>query len=84
MLFRSGYELTEVLGFFAPAKTPANLVATLNQEANKALKRPEVREAFLKAEVEPVGGTPEQFLAVIKSDIAKFSKLIREANLKPQ
>ena len=77
-----GYDLKEVLGFFTPAKTPSQLINMLNQEANKLLRKPEVRDAFLKAEVEPVGGPPEELAAVIKSDIGKFGKLIREASIK--
>jgi len=67
---------------WAPAKTPAAIISRLNQEVVRALNRPDVKERFLNAGVETVGTSPEQFAAIIKSDIARLSKLIKDAGIK--
>ena len=71
-------------GLFAPAGTPAEIVALLNQEVVKALKSPDVREAAAGFGFELNGGTPEQFAAAIESDLARVSKVIRDAGIKPE
>jgi len=71
-------------GLFAPARTPAEIVARLNQEVVKALKSPDVREAAAGFGFELYGNTPEQFAAAIKSDQARVSKVIRDAGIKPE
>ena len=77
-----GYEATGMTGMWAPAKTPAAIISRLNQEVVRALNRPDVKERFLNAGVETVGTSPEQFAAIIKSDIARLSKLIKDAGIK--
>jgi tripartite-type tricarboxylate transporter receptor subunit TctC len=71
-------------GLFAPAGTPAEIVARLNQEVVKALKLPDVQEAAAGFGFELHGGTPEEFAAAIKSDQARVSKVIRDAGIKPE
>ena len=65
-----------------PGKTPALVIKRLNQEIVRALNQPDVKEKFLKAGVEVVGSTPEQFAAVIKSESASFAKVIKDAGIK--
>ena len=78
-----GYVSEQVLGFFAPARTPEAVVRRLNQEAGRMLDKPEVRERLLNTAQEPVGGTPEQLLDLVKADLAKVGKLIQDGVIKP-
>jgi len=71
-------------GLFAPAGTAAEIVARLNQEVAKALKAPDVREAAAGFGFELYGNTPQQFAAAIDSDLARTSKVIRDAGIKPE
>jgi tripartite-type tricarboxylate transporter receptor subunit TctC len=71
-------------GLFAPAGTPADIVARLNEEVVKALKSPDVRDAAAGFGFEIYGNTPEEFSEAIKSDLARVSKVIRDAGIKPE
>jgi tripartite-type tricarboxylate transporter receptor subunit TctC len=71
-------------GLFAPANTPRDIVIKLHGEAVKALALPEVRDHFERAGIEPIGSTPEQFAQQVRSDIAKFSKIAREAGIRAE
>ncbi len=77
-----GYEATSIVGMFAPAKTPEAVIARLNQETVRVLNRAELKERFLKSGVETVGSTPEEFGAVVRSEMARLGKVIREANIR--
>ena len=79
-----GYESISVFAIFAPAKTPAAIIQRLNQETQAVLKTAETRERFLNAGVEPVGGPPEQLGALMKSEMAKWGKVIRDAGLRAE
>jgi len=80
----SGLVLDQWLGVFAPAGTPGAITARLNAEINKALADPAVRRAFAESAQEPVGGTAEEFTALVREDYAKFGRLVKELNIKPQ
>jgi tripartite-type tricarboxylate transporter receptor subunit TctC len=71
-------------GLFAPAGTPADIVARLNQEVVKALKSPDVREAAAGFGFELYGNTPKEFAQAIESDLARVSKVIRDAGIRPE
>jgi tripartite-type tricarboxylate transporter receptor subunit TctC len=77
-----GYESISIYGVFAPAKTPEAIIRQLNQSIVAVLSQPDVREKFLNVGVETVGSTPEQFAAVIKADMARMSKVIKEAGIR--
>ncbi len=77
-----GYESVAMTGLFAPAKTPEAIVRRLNLEINAVLKKPEVRERFLSQGTEAMGGTPEQFTAVMKAEIARMSRIINSGGLR--
>jgi tripartite-type tricarboxylate transporter receptor subunit TctC len=71
--------------FFAilgPAKMPRGVVDTLNREINRALQLPDVRERLTALGIEIAGGTPEALAATIASDVQKWSKLVKDRNLK--
>jgi tripartite-type tricarboxylate transporter receptor subunit TctC len=69
-------------GVLFPAGTPKPIVAKLHADTVKALADPEVRKKFADLGVIAVSSTPEQFSAFIKAEIAKYGKLIKEANIK--
>jgi tripartite-type tricarboxylate transporter receptor subunit TctC len=77
-----GYESSSVNALFAPAKTPAAIITRLNQEINRVLALPESKEKFFNTGAESVGGTPEELGAMVKSEIARMGKVIRDANIK--
>jgi tripartite-type tricarboxylate transporter receptor subunit TctC len=77
-----GYEAQSMFGIFAPRKTPAPIVALLNQAIVQELNRPEIREKLLASGNVVVAGTPQQSAAMLKAEIAKWSKVIKEAGIK--
>ena len=85
MLFRSkGYESATWFGPLAPAKTPREIVTRLNAELMKILQRPDVRKRFSEEGVEPLGSTPEEFGAYIKTEIDRWGRVIKAAGVAPQ
>jgi tripartite-type tricarboxylate transporter receptor subunit TctC len=78
----SGYEATSWNGMFAPAKTPRAIINKIHGEVVKALKSPDVRERLVAMGSDPVGSTPEEFLAYIKQELARWGKVIRENNIR--
>ena len=76
-----GYEAAAIYGVFAPAGTPATLVTRLNQEIVRALNRPDVKEKFFNAGVEVVASSPEQLATIMKSDMVRLGKVIRDAGM---
>jgi tripartite-type tricarboxylate transporter receptor subunit TctC len=78
-----GYEVTQWYGLFAPAATPREIVNRLHAETVRALERPEVRRRLIDIGTDPVGGTPDQLAAQVKSEIARWGELIRKAGIKP-
>ena len=79
-----GYEASSWYGVLAPAGTPREIVARLNAELVKALEQPEVRTSLLAEGAEPIGGSPEQFAAHIRSEMERLGKMIREAKIRPE
>jgi tripartite-type tricarboxylate transporter receptor subunit TctC len=77
-----GYESVAMTAMFAPAKTPDAIVRRLNQEINAALKKPEVRERLLNQGAEAMGGTPEDLTAVMKAEVSRIGKVIKDAGLR--
>jgi tripartite-type tricarboxylate transporter receptor subunit TctC len=79
----AGYESVSWNGIAAPAGTPREIVARVQQEVARALQSPEIKERFFKDGIEPVASTPEQFAAHIRSERAKWEKVIDRAGIKP-
>jgi tripartite-type tricarboxylate transporter receptor subunit TctC len=82
-----GYPKVEVLnwqGLIAPKGTPKAIIDKLNAAANEALKDPGVREIMLSQGNEIGGGSPAEFAALIKSESAKWSAVVKMANIKPE
>jgi len=76
-----GYDANTNGGFLAPAGTPKAIIARLNAEINAALKLPDVRSKLEAAGIDIQGGTPQDYAALIKSDLAKWSKVIKAAGI---
>ncbi len=79
-----GYDANTNGGFLAPAGTPKEIVAKLNAEINAALKLPEVGAKLEAAGIEVQGGTPQEYAALIKSDLAKWGKVVKEAGIQQE
>lgn len=79
-----GYESMQIYGVFAPIRTPAPIVQRLNEEIVRVLARPEVNDKFLAAGVEPVGSTPQELSATIKSEIVRMGKVIKDAGIREE
>ena len=79
-----GYESVSPQGVVAPAKTPAAIVARLNQELVKALNRADTRQRLADLGIEVVANTPDEYAASMKADIARTSKLIKDAGIRAE
>jgi tripartite-type tricarboxylate transporter receptor subunit TctC len=79
-----GFESVTWFGVFGPAGTPKAVVDRMNAEVNRVLADPAIRERFAQLGFEPAGGTPGDFAAVVQRDAAKWSKVIKDANVKPE
>jgi tripartite-type tricarboxylate transporter receptor subunit TctC len=77
-----GYEMEGMTSLYAPVKTPAAIINRLNQEVVRALSLPEARERMLNGGVEAAPTSPEGLAAIVKAEIAKAAKLIRDAGIK--
>ena len=82
--FVPGFTLTNWFALVLPAATPTEIRNRLHTEVVKILRTPDIRERFLAMGAEPVGNTQEQFGAFIKSETAKWAKVIRDGNIKAE
>ena len=78
----SGYETVAWFGVLAPAGTPKDIVNRLSTEIAKIAQSPDMRERLAAMGAEPVGGTPEEFGAVMARDIAKWTALAKSVGIK--
>ena len=79
-----GYESSTFTGVFAPAKTPAAVIFRLNQEMVRILQSPASKDRFAAGGLEVVGSTAEQFGAVVKADMTRMGKVIRDAGIRSE
>ena len=79
-----GYDATTWYGLVAPAGTPKEIIARLHGATVSTLADPAVKERFAATDLEPHSSTPEEFAAYIRSEIAKWGKVIRTAGIKPE
>lgn len=77
-----GFDANTWFGLAAPAGTPANVIARLNTEVNRVLQMPDVREKIRGEGGDILGGTPEAFGNLIKTDIVKWGKIVRDSGAK--
>jgi tripartite-type tricarboxylate transporter receptor subunit TctC len=77
-----GFEAWAWQGLVVPAGTPEEVMARLHVEYSKAVGDPAVRQKLIDAGVEPLTSTPEELAAYIRSETAKWAKVVKEANIK--
>ena len=78
------FETTYWFGLLAPARTPPALIGKLNHDAVKQVQSSAMRSVLLEQGGEPAAGAPEQFAAFIRSETARFKKVIEIAGIKPE
>lgn len=76
-----GFDVDTWYGVFAPAGTPRPIIDLLAREIDKAVRDPKLADSLRNLLVVPEGGTPEQFDAVIRREVVKWSKVAKEANV---
>lgn len=79
-----GYEVASRLAIFAPAGTPAAIVARLHREIARVVNRQDVKDKFHESQIEVVGDTPEALAAMIKAEMATTAKVIKEAGIRAE
>jgi tripartite-type tricarboxylate transporter receptor subunit TctC len=79
-----GYEIDIWYGVLAPAGTPKAIVERLNQEINKVMRDAGVRDRLVPQGLDAMGTSPEHFAEVIKSDLVKYRRIAKEANIVPE
>ncbi len=79
----AGYESTTWFGILAPAATPREVVIRVSGEVAEVVKAADVRERFAAAGAEPLGSTPEAFAETIRSETAKWARVVKAAGIKP-
>ena len=76
-----GFTAVSWVGFFAPAKTDAKIVATLNTAINAIVQTPEVKKKLDDMGFDPIGGSSEQADAMFRADVAKWGKMVSALDL---
>jgi tripartite-type tricarboxylate transporter receptor subunit TctC len=77
-----GFDAVTWFGFLAPAGTPKDVIAKLNAEFNKALQQPDLRKKLGDEGADPVGGSAEQFAALIREDGVRWGKVVKDSGTK--
>ena len=78
------YETYAWYGMYAPKGTPKEIVARIQQEIARVVKRPDTEERLGQFGAEPIASTPEDFAAFTKAESEKFAKLIKAAGIQPE
>jgi len=79
-----GFVVDSWVGVLAPAKTPRPAIDRLQRETAAVLAEPEVHERYAVLGIEPVGNTPEEFAAQIRADLARWEKVVKQANIRQE
>ena len=79
-----GFESSQWWGMFAPPQTPAEIIDRLNAEVTKMLADPELRARFANEGAEAVGGSPKEMAAYLRTDVEKWSKVVKDAKIAPE
>ena len=74
-------EAAALVGVVVPSATPADVVTTLNRQLVAAINEPSVRTRMVDFGVEPVGNTPAQYAALLRSETERWHKLIRDLKI---
>jgi tripartite-type tricarboxylate transporter receptor subunit TctC len=76
------FEFTSWWGVFGPANLPRDIAQRLSQELAKVLRLPDVKATLASFSADPVGNTPEEFAAIVGSEVAKFDRVVKAANIR--
>ncbi len=79
-----GFDVTSWYGIVVPAATPPAIVERLQREIATALDKPDVRTKLAALGAEPIGNSPADFAAMIKSETAKWGKIVKDASIKAE
>ena len=79
-----GYEVTQWYGILVPAGTPKEIVTRLHKELASAVGNPKIAQSLVRLGTQPVSTTPDEFSAYIKSETAKYAKVIKAAKINPE
>src|SRR5262249_17637303 len=79
-----GYEVVQWYGILAPAATPRDVIAKIHAATVRVLQDPAIQAHFVADGGDPVGGTPEEFSAVIRADLQKWGKVVKDMGYKPE
>ena len=77
-----GFELVTSISVFAPAGTPAAIIKFLNDEIVRVLHKPDIKEKFFNSGIEVAGGTSADLAATVKSEMAQYGKIIKDAGIR--
>jgi len=80
----TGCEFSGWIALFLPAKTPRAVVDKLNADLNRVLANPEVKDKFTKLGMQAAPGRPEDLAATLRADLTRWTKVARDANIKPE
>jgi tripartite-type tricarboxylate transporter receptor subunit TctC len=78
------YDLTTWWGLFAPAGTPPEIVAKVHRDTLAALQNADLRERFAGLSVDPGGGSSREFADYVRQEIAKYDRIVKQLNIKPE
>ena len=78
-----GYRASTWYALFAPARTPTPIIGTLHRAATQALKSPVVIEQLAAQGADPIGNTPDELRQFLQNEIGVWTKVIRQAGIKP-
>jgi tripartite-type tricarboxylate transporter receptor subunit TctC len=79
-----GYEASQWYGVLAPAQTPKEIVTRLNAEIVRILQAPDMKQKLAADGTDPVGSSPDEFARYIRSELAKWGKVARDAGIQPE
>ena len=77
-----GFEMSAWQGIVVPAATPKEIIARLNAEINRAVQNPDLRQKLALGGSEPLGGSVEQYAAYIRSELTRWTKVVKDAGAK--
>jgi tripartite-type tricarboxylate transporter receptor subunit TctC len=79
-----GYEITEWYAVAVPARTPRRIVTKLSDEMTRIMNSPDMKEKLARQNADVAPGTPDQLRAFLKADLAKYAKIVKDADIKPE
>jgi tripartite-type tricarboxylate transporter receptor subunit TctC len=79
-----GFDVSQWFGWVAPTKTPRPIIARLNEEMGRILREPELKARLAAEGADAVASTPEQFGQHVRSEVAKWAKVVKQIGLQPE